>query len=128
MEPSRPILSPITRFRKIHVHAFVIFGAWELQSLSLNNPPSLFALLEHATGSTGSAGSPEMVSRTAARSPPSTRARGQDDGSYTNSLKQRNFLKLLSNWNVTNAWRAKQYPLSSFARFLYCFCTNNVEH
>ena len=28
-----------------------------------------------------------MVARTAARSPPPTRAGGQDDGSYTNSLK-----------------------------------------
>ena len=30
---------------------------------------------------------PEMVSRRTARSPPPTRAGGQDDGSYTNSLK-----------------------------------------
>ena len=30
----------------------------------------------------------EMVAATAARSPPSTRAGGQDDGSLANSLKQ----------------------------------------
>ena len=35
----------------------------------------------------GAAGAAEVVSRTAARSPPPTRAGGQDDGSYTNSLK-----------------------------------------
>ena len=66
-------------------------GRWELQSLFLNNPPSLFALLEHtteSTGSNGSTGSAEVLSRTGARSPPSTRAGGQDDGSYTNSLKK----------------------------------------
>ena len=32
-------------------------------------------------------GEREMVARTAARSPPPTRAGGQDGGSYTNSLK-----------------------------------------
>ena len=42
------------------------------------------AFLEHETGETGET---EMVSRTLARSPPSTHAGGQDDGSYTNSLK-----------------------------------------
>ena len=41
-------------------------------------------LLEHATGATGTG---EVVSRTAAQTPPPTRAGGQDDGSYTNSLK-----------------------------------------
>ena len=35
----------------------------------------------------GATGDGEVVSRTAARSPPPTRAGGQDDGSYTNSLK-----------------------------------------
>ena len=30
----------------------------------------------------------EVVSRTVARTPPSTHAGGQDDGSYTNSLKR----------------------------------------
>ena len=47
-------------------------------------------LLEHATANMGAAaatGATEVVSRTAARSPPPTRAGGQDDGSYTNSLK-----------------------------------------
>ncbi len=48
------------------------------------------SLLEHATGATGATGAmgtSEVVSRTAARSPPPTRAGDQDDGSYTNSLK-----------------------------------------
>ncbi len=40
-----------------------------------------------ATGAAGATGTGEVVSRTAARSPPPTRARGQDDGSYTTSLK-----------------------------------------
>ena len=69
MGPSRPILRPITRF-------------W-------NNPPSRFTLLEHATGAAGATEAPEVVSRTVPRSPPSTRAGGQDDGSYTNSIKQK---------------------------------------
>ena len=58
--------------------------AIELTSVFLSNTPSLLSNLEHAPGS---AGSPEVVSRTAVRSPPPTRAGGQDDGSYTNSLK-----------------------------------------
>ena len=36
---------------------------------------------------TAAGGESEMASRTADRSPPPTRAGGQDDGSYTNSLK-----------------------------------------
>ena len=36
---------------------------------------------------TGTAGANEVVARGAAQGPPPTRARGQDDGSYTNSLK-----------------------------------------
>ncbi len=38
----------------------------------------------------------EVVSSTAARTPPSTRAGGQDDGSYTNSLKLINTLTYYS--------------------------------
>ena len=51
------------------------------------------SLLEHAAeaaeaaGAAGATETTEVVSRTAARSPPPTRAGGQDDGSYTNSLK-----------------------------------------
>ena len=48
------------------------------------------SLLEHPTAAAGAVGATEtgeVVSRTAARSPPPTRAGGQDDGSYTNSLK-----------------------------------------
>ncbi len=40
--------------------------------------------LEHVTGATGAV---EVMSRTAARSLPPTRAGGQDDGTYMNSLK-----------------------------------------
>ena len=48
------------------------------------------AFLEHAaevTEVTEVTAVTEMVSRMLARSPPSTHAGGQDDGSYTNSLK-----------------------------------------
>ena len=45
------------------------------------------AFLELAPGTTGATGATGMVSRTVARTPPPTRAGGQDDGSYTNSLK-----------------------------------------
>ena len=44
------------------------------------------AFLEHAAEVTAVT---EMVSRMLARSPPSTHAGGQDDGSYTNSLKSK---------------------------------------
>ena len=44
-------------------------------------------MLEHSAGAAGATGAAEVVSRTAARSPPPTRAWGQDDGSYTQSLK-----------------------------------------
>ena len=39
------------------------------------------------TGITGITGATEVVSKTAARTPLPTHAGGQDDGSYTNSLK-----------------------------------------
>ena len=45
------------------------------------------AFLEHAIDATDATDVTEMVSRMLARSPPSTHAGGQDDGSYTNSLK-----------------------------------------
>ena len=54
------------------------------------------AFLELATGATAEAGATEVVSRTVARTPPPTHAGGQDDGSYTNSLKQNNGFRLLS--------------------------------
>ncbi len=43
--------------------------------------------LELAADATFATDAAEVVSRTAAPTPPSTRAGGQDDGSYTNSLK-----------------------------------------
>ena len=48
------------------------------------------AFLEFATGDAGAAGatdSGEVVSKPAPQTPPPTHAGGQDDGSYTNSLK-----------------------------------------
>ncbi len=45
------------------------------------------AFLELATGETGAAAETEVVSKTVARTPPPTHAGGQDDGTYTNSLK-----------------------------------------
>ncbi len=47
--------------------------------------------LELVTGAAGAAGAGEVVARPAARTPHPTRAGGQDDGSYTNSLKQGGF-------------------------------------
>ena len=44
-------------------------------------------LVTDFTGATGAAGAGEVVARPAARTPHPTRAGGQDDGSYTNSLK-----------------------------------------
>ncbi len=73
-------LGPVPSNFKLNVH--------RLRCLSTKS-----SLLEHATGAmgatgaTGTTGTGEVVSRTAARSPPPTRAGGQDDGSYTNSLK-----------------------------------------
>ena len=48
---------------------------------------AFWPFLELVTGAAGAAGETEMASRTAAQGPPPTRAGGQDDGSYTNSLK-----------------------------------------
>ncbi len=45
------------------------------------------AFLELATAETGATEATEVVSRTVARTPSPTHAGGQDDGSYTNSLK-----------------------------------------
>ena len=44
--------------------------------------------LEHSGGAGGAGDPPELVPWAAARTPPFTRAGGQDDGSYTNSLKR----------------------------------------
>ncbi len=44
-------------------------------------------LVTDATGAMGATGTGEVVARPAARTPHPTRAGGQDDGSYTNSLK-----------------------------------------
>ena len=45
------------------------------------------AFLELAAGDTGATGEAEVVSKPAPQTPPPTHAGGQDDGSYTNSLK-----------------------------------------
>ena len=52
------------------------------------------AFLELATGAAGAAGAAgeaEVVSKPAPQTPPPTHAGGQDDGSYTNSLKKFSF-------------------------------------
>ena len=60
---------------------------WELNVHRLRCLSTKSNLVGHATGATGATGVAEVVSRTVAWSPPLTRAGGQDDGSYTNSLK-----------------------------------------
>ena len=47
---------------------------------------AFWPFLELVTGA-GGGGEGEVVARGAAQGPPPTRAGGQDDGSYTNSLK-----------------------------------------
>ena len=59
-------------------------GCWEVASSQVTRIAIRSAFLELVTGATGAA---EVVSRTVARTPPPTHAGGQDDGSYTNSLK-----------------------------------------
>ena len=100
--PGTWYLVPGTRYQ-VPGTRYLVPGTWYPLG-RLGPPPSNFklnvhrlrclstksSLLEHATGATGAAGAAgttEVVSRTAARSPPPTRAGGQDDGSYTNSLK-----------------------------------------
>ena len=55
--------------------------------LSQNSYGYRSAFLEFATGAAGATGAGEVVAGSAARTPHPTRAGGQDDGSYTNSLK-----------------------------------------
>ena len=55
----------------------------DLASSEVTRIGAFWPFLEFVTAT----GEAEMASRTAARSPPHTRAGGQDDGSYTNSLK-----------------------------------------
>ena len=59
-------------------------GSADLASSEVTRIVAFWPFLELVAGA---AGKTEMASRTAARSPPPTRAGGQDDGSYTNSLK-----------------------------------------
>ena len=55
---------------------------------SVRDLRSRLELVTTAADATDAADAAEVVSRIAAPTPPSTRARGQeDDGSYTNSLK-----------------------------------------
>ena len=62
-------------------------GSSDLASSEVTRIVAFWPFWEFVNGATGAAGESEMASRTAARSPPPTRAGGQDDGSYTNSLK-----------------------------------------
>ena len=62
-------------------------GSSDLASSEVTRIVAFGTFLEFVAGDAGDTGEDEMVARTAARSPPPTRAGGQDDGSYTNSLK-----------------------------------------
>ena len=77
MDPTGPYGAPLG----------VKAGSGNLASSEVTRIAAKSAFLEHAAGATGATGTGEVVSRTVARSPPPTRAGGQDDGSYTNSLK-----------------------------------------
>ena len=59
----------------------------EVASSQVSRIAARSAFLELATGATGATGAGEVVAGSAARTPHPTRAGGQDDGSYTNSLK-----------------------------------------
>ena len=59
-------------------------GSSDLASSEVIRIVAFWPFLELVTGDGGEG---EVVARGAARSPPPTRAGGQDDGSYTNSLK-----------------------------------------
>ena len=68
-------------------------------------------------GATGATGATEVVSKTAARTPPPTHAGGQDDGSYTNSLKQDLALQKITAVTPSSSGMGgarKQYPLQNF--------------
>ena len=78
--PLGPVAPPTTSPCSLYTNEKLIFSFF--RSLSTKS-----GLREHATAETGETGEAEVVSRTVARSPPSTHAGGQDDGSYTNSLK-----------------------------------------
>ena len=73
---------------------------------------AFWPFLEFVAGAAGATGETEMVSRTAARSPPPTRAGGQDDGSYTNSLKLNCFQNAYpTRVNIQkNKWKTKELP------------------
>ena len=64
-------------------------GSLDLASSEVTRIATRSAFWEHAAGATGATGGSEVVARPAARTPHPTRARGQDDGSYTNFLKQK---------------------------------------
>ena len=62
-------------------------GFWEVVSYEVTRIAIRSAFWELATGAAGATGATEVVSKTVARTPPLTHAGGQDEGSYTNSLK-----------------------------------------
>ena len=66
----------------------MVLGPRELSSDAYSSILAVFGIRHRSHGDG------EMVARTAARSPPPTRAGGQDDGSYTNSLKKCHLLDL----------------------------------
>ena len=81
------------------------WDAYINKKLIFSNPPRLptkSSLREHAAGVTGVTEAAEMVSRTVARTPPSTHAGGQDDGSYTNSLKLYIYIYIYSKYSTSH--------------------------
>ena len=77
-----PHKTPHLRTKKKHKSFSLELVSHEVTRIAINS-----AFLEFATGATGDAGTSEVVSKTAPQTPPPTHAGGQDDGSYTNSLK-----------------------------------------
>ena len=75
--PRGPFGSPIERQA----------GSGDLASAFVCKVTVRSAFLALEAGETGETGETEVVSKTAARTPLPTHAGGQDDGSYTNSLK-----------------------------------------
>ena len=59
----------------------------EVASSEVTRIAARSAFLELVAAATGATGAAEVVSRTVAQTPPPMHAGGQDDGSYTNSLK-----------------------------------------
>ena len=74
-------------FRDVRSRLIDFEVRWEVASSQVMRIAARSAFLEFVTDAAGATGAGEVVARSAARTPHPTRAGGQDDGSYTNSLK-----------------------------------------